>query len=191
MVKMDEHFLHSNYLVCGAARELRRRLRRERMEGRLKDDTRRQNDLGPQTSSSALCIFTINSFNQCHHRLTYWGFLFLPFSIIFHLRPRNTTSSSVSEPFASLPSSKDLLARTDRPLFGKAMILRVLRYHGNSQHSMVKKTAEASPYRWTASRHTISNRWRITHRIRIRDGTVYGSCCERGLFDLIAFSTII
>ena len=36
MVKMDEHFLHSNYLVCGATRELGRRFRRERMEGRLK-----------------------------------------------------------------------------------------------------------------------------------------------------------
>ena len=56
MVEMDEHFLHSNYLVCGATRKLRRRFCRERMEGRLKDDTRRQNDLGPQTSS-ALYIF--------------------------------------------------------------------------------------------------------------------------------------
>ena len=67
---MDEHFLHSDYLVRGITRELGRRFRREGMEGRLKDDTRR-NDLGPQTSSSALYIFTINSFNQCHHRLTY------------------------------------------------------------------------------------------------------------------------
>ena len=57
---MDEHFLHSNYLVCGATRELRRRFCRERMESRLKMmilDTRGQNDLGPQTSSSALYIF--------------------------------------------------------------------------------------------------------------------------------------
>ena len=124
MVKMDEHFLHSNNLVCRASRELRRRFCRERMEGRLKDDTRR-NDLGPQTSSSALYIFTINSFNQCHHRLMYWGFLFKYFPSIqhhFHLRPRNTPSSSVSKLFASLlPISPD---SHWRPLFGEAMIVR-------------------------------------------------------------------
>ena len=131
MVKMDEHFLHSNNLVCRASRELRRRFCRERMEGRLKDDTRR-NDLGPQTSSSALYIFTINSFNQCHHRLTYWGFLFKYFPSIqhhFHLRPLNTPSSSVSELFRFTSSNISWLAL-------KASFRRgddsAMRYHGDN-----------------------------------------------------------
>jgi len=57
MVKMDEYFLYSYYLVCGATRELRRRLCRERMEGRLKMI---QKGMIYPTSSSALYTGTLS-----------------------------------------------------------------------------------------------------------------------------------
>jgi len=95
MVEMDEYFFHPDYLVCGAARELRR-LCRERLEGRLRRILEQI-----RTPSSALYIETLSSLLLINATIADVFKCFPSIQHHFRLRPRNTPSS-ISEPFASL-----------------------------------------------------------------------------------------
>jgi len=188
MVKMDEYFLHSYYLVCGATRELRRRLGRERMEGRLKMVLKGKcssvstfflSPLNTGTISSIL-IITIawRNYNEALH-----SSVFLPFSIIFAF-------VILPLPYLSplLHFFQDLLARSER-------FFPVRRWYCNDYDTILIQYTKAWGFDLPmdgSPTATVPKRWWMTHRIRA--GTLFtsrdGWCWER-VADLIAFSTIL
>lgn len=144
MVKMDEYFLHSYYLVCGTDRELWRRLSGEGMESRLKMilEGKRFTTASDIFLGTLYRNYIINSYNQCHPCLVVIIKQGLPFKCFpsiqlhFRLHPRNTPSSIFEPSALLLPRS----SRSQRMLlFGGAMILQWLRYTGYSVHTKKRR----------------------------------------------------